>query len=111
MQIERIDNVFEEPEDEKSIPEPALVRRAASYSDFYHVVRAQMVKDARTKRKSKSQGRRRTWDALMLQGADDLSKFQPTSLSRNEACDGELIESAQQEYSYGKRDLWFRELP
>ena len=96
---EPLSNIYEDPDDTNSPPEPTIVRRAASYSDFYRVVRAELNKDGKDRRKKKSAQRNRTRDALMLddealdehdQAVDDLALF--------DAFDDHILEASQQEY-------------
>lgn len=62
-----LEGLLEEPEASNDPPEPTLSRRAKSYSDFYHVVRAQLSKDAAKKRpKKKTKKREISMEALMI---------------------------------------------
>ncbi|GAB0134637.1 hypothetical protein EsDP_00002999 [Epichloe bromicola] len=98
IQTSRLDNVYEESDDSDSPPEPTLTRRAASYSDFYHVVRAQLAKDGQLRRKKKPGKKDRTWEALALQAEKDLDlTFRVPDLHETEI-DHKLLEDSQQDY-------------
>lgn len=99
-QTERLENVFEEPEDTKSPPEPTIIRRAASYSDFYHVVRAQLTKDGQLRRKKRSNKKERAWDALMLREGDTPDNKYAVPPPLEEDFEKQLLEESQQEYLY-----------
>ncbi|KAI2616716.1 Sec34-like family protein [Hypoxylon sp. NC1633] len=94
--VEPLEHLFEEPETSIDPPEATLSRRAKSYSDFYHVVRAQLSKDAAAAKKKRKKAKERTLDALMTEGLqyDVRHQGQP----QLESLDGELIEASQQEY-------------
>ncbi|KAI0179699.1 Sec34-like family protein [Hypoxylon sp. FL1284] len=94
--VEPLEELFEEPEIVIEPPEPTLSRRAKSYSDFYHVVRAQLSKDAAAAKKRRKKAKERTLDALMVDKIGDISKNQ--SSVELEPLGDELIESSQQEY-------------
>ncbi|OTA98536.1 hypothetical protein M426DRAFT_325916 [Hypoxylon sp. CI-4A] len=95
--VEPLEQLFEEPETSIDPPEATLNRRAKSYSDFYHVVRAQLSKDAAKKRRKKI--KERNFDALMIDNNERVAKKQGPP--RLEPFDDELIGSSQQEYLYG----------
>lgn len=101
--VERLDNVFEELEDTNDPPEPTIVRRAASYSDFYHVVQAQLAKDGQLRRKKRPTKTDRTWEALMLKAGDEVDQRYKVPEPLDEAFENQLIEDSQQEYLYGTR--------
>jgi hypothetical protein len=71
-----------------------LTRRAKSYSDFYHVVRAQLSKDAAKKRRRKKQDT--SLEALMLDKPEDAipKRTAPSA----ESMDTQLLDASQQEY-------------
>ncbi|KAG6037010.1 hypothetical protein E4U41_005346 [Claviceps citrina] len=98
-QSNRLDNIYEERQDSDSPPEPTLARRAASYSDFYHVVRAQLVKDGQLRRKKKPEKKNRAWEALALQAGNvhDPTSRSP-ALRETEIDNDKLLKDAQQEY-------------
>ncbi|KAG6011055.1 hypothetical protein E4U21_000086 [Claviceps maximensis] len=98
-QADRLDNVYEEGKYSYSPPEPTLSRRAASYSDFYHVVRAQLIKDGQLRRKKKPGKKDRSWEALTLQTENPNNPTSPRSPTLGETkIDDELLKDAQQEY-------------
>ncbi|KAG6014081.1 hypothetical protein E4U43_006955 [Claviceps pusilla] len=94
----RLDNVYEEQQCSDSPPEPTLVRRAASYSDFYHVVRAQLVKDGQLRRKKKPGKKNTSWEALELQTEKSHNPTPRSPAIRDAEDDDELLKDAQQEY-------------
>ncbi|KAG6264179.1 hypothetical protein E4U48_006352 [Claviceps purpurea] len=97
-QVERLDNVSEEREGSDSPPEPTRARRAASYSDFYHVVRAQLVKDGQWKSKKKTGKKNRSWEALAIQTEKDDDRNLLSSAPGEIDIDDEMLKDAQQEY-------------
>jgi hypothetical protein len=94
-----LENVFEEPEDTNTPPEPTIIRRAASYSDFYHVVRAQLTKDGQLRRKKKPSKKDRAWEALMLRGGDSAGQSRLGAEPLDEMFEKQFWEESQQEYS------------
>ncbi|KAG5985170.1 hypothetical protein E4U55_000806 [Claviceps digitariae] len=96
--VGRLDNVYEERQCPDSPPEPTLPRRAASYSDFYHVVRAQLVKDGQLRRKKKLGKKSRSWDALALQVEESHNSISRSPAFREAEIDDELLKDAQQDY-------------
>ncbi|KAG8426627.1 Golgi transport complex subunit 3 [Metarhizium acridum] len=95
---ERLDDVFEELEDTNTPPEPTVIRRAASYTDFYYVVRAQLTKDGQLRRKKKTGKKNRAWEALLLRGEDDADRNYSASEPLDQAFERQLLEESQQEY-------------
>ncbi|KID92431.1 Sec34-like protein [Metarhizium guizhouense ARSEF 977] len=95
---ERLDHVFEELEDTNTPPEPTIIRRAASYTDFYYVVRAQLTKDGQRRRKKKPDKKNRAWEALLLRGEDDADRNYSASEPLDQAFERQLLEESQQEY-------------
>ncbi len=98
---EPLENVYEEIENTNTPPEPTLTRRAASYSDFYSIVRAQISKDeALKKKKKKAPKGERQWDALMLcDSALGLSLREEDGLvTLDDALDEQLLEASQEDY-------------
>ncbi|KAI0127841.1 Sec34-like family protein [Xylariales sp. AK1849] len=91
---EPLGSLYEEVEPSNDPPEAALVRRAKSYSDFYHVVRAQLSKDAAQKRRRKR--RDRGLEALMVDKPED--HVRTLNAQPNESLDSQLLEASQQEY-------------
>lgn len=96
----RLDNAYEEQQCSDSPPEPTLVRRAASYSDFYHVVRAQLVKDGQLRCKKKPGKKNTSWEALALQTEKSHNSTPRSPAIRGTEDDDELLKDAQQEYMY-----------
>ncbi|KYK54738.1 Sec34-like family protein [Drechmeria coniospora] len=103
---EQLDDVFEEIEDTNTPPEATLTKRAASYSDFYHVVKTQLAKDGLGHRTSKGSKRDRSWDALMLSheslatshhGVDGVEGIDDTA-SAADSLDDQLLEASQEQY-------------
>ncbi|KAF7560075.1 hypothetical protein G7046_g4055 [Stylonectria norvegica] len=88
-------NVFEEIEDSNDPPEPTVIRRASSYSDFYRVVQAQLSSDGKPKR-NKTDKRERAWEALMLpDAAGNVEHQKEQSLA---SYDDQLLDASQEEY-------------
>ncbi|KAI9147793.1 oligomeric Golgi complex subunit 3 [Paramyrothecium foliicola] len=93
-------NVYEEIENTNTPPEPTLLRRPASYSDFYHVVKAQLQKEASVKRRKKAAKRDRAFEALALsidsavdEGFESDAAFVPVDSSEDS-----FLEASQQQY-------------
>ncbi|KAK8109062.1 Sec34-like family protein [Apiospora sp. TS-2023a] len=99
--IESLGDLIEEIAPSNDPPEPTLTRRAKSYSDFYHVVRAQLSKDAARKRHRKRKGR--SLEALMVEKPeDDLpSRAAPPDVSSTD----QLLAASQQEFSIYRDQL------
>ncbi|KAI1464951.1 Sec34-domain-containing protein [Daldinia caldariorum] len=93
--VQPLESLFEEAETIIEPPEATLSRRAKSYSDFYHVVRAQLSKDAAAKKKRKK-AKERGLEALMVERIDTFSRDREQP--RLSSSDDELIEASQQEY-------------
>ncbi|KAM0195515.1 hypothetical protein ACHAPA_003019 [Fusarium lateritium] len=88
-------NVYEDIEDTDTPPEPTVLRRASSYSDFYRVVKEQLSKDARPQPK-KTDKKTRAWEALLLpESSYDVDTHEMSSF---ELYDEQLLNSSQQEY-------------
>ncbi|KAH8668514.1 Sec34-like family-domain-containing protein [Xylariales sp. PMI_506] len=86
---------LEEEDDSNDPPEPTLIPRAKSYSDFYHVVRAQLSKDA-TKKKRRRRKNDRSLEALMVHDHErDTNKHQ---LVATESIDAQLLQASQREF-------------
>ncbi|TGJ83107.1 hypothetical protein E0Z10_g5662 [Xylaria hypoxylon] len=91
---EPLERLFEEPEASIGPPEPTLLPRAKSYSDFYHVVRAQLSKDAAKKKRRKN--RDKALDALMI--ANPEENLQTRTFPPSRSIDIALVDASQQEY-------------
>jgi hypothetical protein len=90
-------NVYEEIEDTDTPPEPTVIRRANSYSDFYRVVKEQLSKDARPRPK-KIDKKSRAWEALFLpDSSNDVDAHEPSTF---ESFDEQLLDASQQQYLY-----------
>jgi hypothetical protein len=90
-----LEYLFEEPEAPTGPPEPTLLPRARSYSDFYHVVRAQLSKDAAKKKRRKN--KERGLDALLVLKPEDNIRTHKSPLLMK-SIDAELVDASQQEY-------------
>ncbi|KAI1344512.1 Sec34-like family protein [Xylariaceae sp. FL0016] len=99
--IEPLDGVFEDPNTSIDPPEPTLARRAKSYSDFYHVVRAHVSKDA--PRRKRRRDKDRAFDALILKKPEDDLRCWDSAASG--PLDADLVEASQQEYSLYRDQL------
>lgn len=104
--VEALENVYEDIENTNTPPEPSLVRRAASYSDFYHVVKAQISKDEALKRK-KTARKERQWEGLDLSEGDHgrRRRNQERSFTLDESLDKQLLETSQEDYSLYRDQL------
>jgi hypothetical protein len=94
-----LENVYEEIENTNTPPEPTVVRRAASYSDFYRVVKAQISKDEASK-KRKAVKKERQWDALQL-CEKTLRRRVPEEARYDvldSSLDDQLLEASQEDY-------------
>ncbi|KAI3339642.1 Sec34-like family protein [Ustulina deusta] len=91
---EPLERLFEEPQVSVGPPEPTLLPRAKSYSDFYRVVRAQLSKDAAKKRRRRN--KEKGLDALLIAGPEDA--LQTPKLPPSRSIDAELVAASQQEY-------------
>ncbi|KAI0401437.1 Sec34-like family protein [Xylaria palmicola] len=89
---EPLEHLFEEPEASVGPPEPTLLPRAKSYSDFYRVVRAQLSKDAAKKKRRRQ--RERGMDALLIADPDDILQAK----SAPPPVDAALVCASQQQY-------------
>lgn len=90
-------NVYEEIEDTDTPPEPTVLRRASSYSDFYRVVKEQLSKDKRPRPK-KTDKHSRAWEALTL--SDSSQKLEKHDTISLDSYDEKLLDAGQQEYLY-----------
>ncbi|KAK9794219.1 putative Golgi complex component Cog3 [Seiridium cardinale] len=92
--IEPLGSLYEEADTSNDPPDATLTRRAKSYSDFYHVVRVQLSKDAKKKRRRKRQDR--SLEALNIETPED-GLFSQHDVPVG-ATDAQLLEASQQEY-------------
>lgn len=81
--------LFEGSSSNTGPPEATLARRAKSYSDFYHVVRAQITKDAK---KAKEERGAEMLAPTMRGGLDFEKQF--------EGLEDDLLEASQEEFQY-----------
>ncbi|KAJ8123617.1 hypothetical protein ONZ43_g479 [Nemania bipapillata] len=102
---EPLERLLEESEDSIGPPEPTLIARAKSYSDFYHVVRAQLSKDAAKKKRRKA--RDRGLEALVITDPED--GLPPRKLPPSRSADAELVDASQQEYTLYRDQLQMTE--
>ncbi|KAM5352018.1 hypothetical protein ACJ41O_004741 [Fusarium nematophilum] len=88
-------NVYEEIENTDTPPEPTILRRASSYSDFYRIVREQLPKGGRPRR-DKIDKNNRAWEALLLPGSGvETEQLEPKGVN---SYDEQLLDASQQEY-------------
>ncbi len=94
-----MNSVVEYTDEINGPPEPSLPRRAASYSDFYEVVKAQLHEDGRHRKPKKPSRKNRTWNALML-GGDGLqsASIEQGDVTAEDSYDNQLLEGSQREY-------------
>ncbi|KAJ8130664.1 hypothetical protein O1611_g2966 [Lasiodiplodia mahajangana] len=102
---EPLERLLEEPETSIGPPEPTLIPRAKSYSDFYHVVRAQLSKDAPKKKRRRPKAK--ALDALMITDPED--SLPPPAFSPSRSTDAELIDASQEEYMLYRDQLQMTE--
>ncbi|KAM0628381.1 hypothetical protein ACHAQG_001431 [Verticillium nonalfalfae] len=96
---EPLSRLLEDPEDDDDPPEPVLARRAKSYSDFYHVVRAQLAKDAHKKREDRKRRKDKSLEALMI--AANVDNIPVPRRPVLDQYNDELLQASQHEYLYG----------
>lgn len=82
--------LFEESPAPNGPPEATLARRAKSYSDFYHVARSYIHKEAAHKEELRSPLERAESDAANLLFED-----------RYDALESSLLDASHEEYQYG----------
>ncbi len=87
-QADPLSGLFEEPPAVKSPPQATVARRAKSYSDFYHVVRAHLTKEAK-KIKEHERG------SVMPVGAIKTGKDFETMYA---AYEDDLLDASQEDY-------------
>jgi hypothetical protein len=80
--------LFEEPPAPKGPPEATVARRAKSYTDFYHVVRAQLTKDTK---KMRHEYRGTVTSVLDVRGGLDFE-------DQYEALEDDLLDAGQEEF-------------
>ncbi|OIW26502.1 Sec34-like family protein [Coniochaeta ligniaria NRRL 30616] len=95
-----LEDLFEDPFESNSPPEPTLARRAKSYSDFYDIVKAQLHKDgAQKKRKKTRRNKRREICGIE---ALDVPETDPAALTPEQPLldlyKDELLQASQQKY-------------
>lgn len=96
---EPLQDVYEELDPPSTPPEPEVIRRAASYSDFYHVFRAQLDSDGQLKRGKRSFLKNRSLEALMLGGpCTGQEDSEEKDLALFEAPDDFFLEASQRDY-------------
>lgn len=96
---ETLEDVLEELENTNDPPEPTLPRRAASYSDFYDVVKAELLKDSQRKPRRKVDRKSRNWEALTLfHEGSEASQYTQKEAVSSESLDNRLLEESQREY-------------
>lgn len=94
-----MNSVAEDTEEINAPPQPSLPRRAASYSDFYEVVKAQLHEDGRHRKPKRTSRKNRTWEALMLGGnAPQASSIEQGDVMAADSYDYQLLEGSQREY-------------
>lgn len=98
-----LENVYEEIENTNTPPEPTVLRRAASYSDFYRIVRAQFAGPGQPRKKkavvsAAAKKEQRQWDALMLFESSGRVEQIADAEDSSDALDQQLLDSAQEDY-------------
>jgi len=87
--------LFEDGDDPNSPPEAPLTRRAKSYSDFYDIVKTELSKGSRKKKRTKRRGNG-TWDALALPASP--ADFPVEHNASDYVMSSDLLLASQQEY-------------
>jgi conserved oligomeric Golgi complex subunit 3 len=109
---EPLENIYEDIENTNTPPEPKVPRRAASYSDFYHVARAHIHRREHggAKRK-KSQRKDRDWEALMLPDEACQRRYREIDSEKvlGAALDERLLDANQEDYSLYRDQLQLTE--
>jgi hypothetical protein len=86
---EALNSLLEEPS-KAAPPEATVVRRAKSYTDFYHVVRAQMTKELKKQREKERK-------AIKIPGHhENIVGFE----IEYETYEDELLDASQEEFQY-----------
>lgn len=92
--MEQLEELYEEDEEDDSPPEPCLIRRAKSFSDFYEATKSHVAVPSKTRPARKK--RATALDALAIfssdKGLDGHGEFLLDSYQE------ELLEASQQEY-------------
>lgn len=104
--------MYEEIENTNTPPEPSVPRRAASYSDFYHVARAQISQDgASTRSRKKPSKKDRQWEALMLPPGAGKHRDTESKADKlfEQALDEQLLDNSQEDYSLYRDQLQLTE--
>ncbi|ORY67228.1 Sec34-like family-domain-containing protein [Pseudomassariella vexata] len=97
-----LEGLLEEAEISDDPPEPILSRRVKSYSDFYHVVRSQLSKDA--SKKQKRQKKDKSLEAILLEKPDNNTSGKHGSF-QDDSFHDELLEASQQEFLLYREQL------
>ncbi|KAI9743364.1 MAG: Golgi transport complex subunit 3 [Claussenomyces sp. TS43310] len=87
--------LFEGASSSTTPPKATVARRAKSYTDFYHVVRAQLTKEAR------KAGKEEREEQMLAVRAGGQAEFE----RRYESHEDELLEASQEEYQVYKDQL------
>lgn len=96
---ETLEDVLEELEHTNDPPEPTLSRRAASYSDFYDVVKAELHKQSQRRPRRKADRRSRHWEALTLfNESSEAFHYAQEDAGSTKLLDDRLLEESQREY-------------
>ncbi|KAI5466859.1 Sec34-like family-domain-containing protein [Mariannaea sp. PMI_226] len=88
-------HVYEDVENSNDPPEPSILRRASSCSDFYRLVQQELPNDGREARKKGGKWNR-GWEALDL--PDSLSEPEDQESTSLASYDEQLLDASQQEY-------------
>lgn len=92
-------HVYEDTENTNDPPEPSVLRRASSYSDFYRIVQQELSKDGKEHRKKTDKWNRR-WEALNL--FDSSTGPESQNAGHLESYEEQLLDASQQEYLYAE---------
>lgn len=98
---EDLEELLEEDLDD-SPPEPTLLPRSQSFSDYDVLLRAELIDPTPEKHKSKKANKDKSWEALALTSGEDVVRDEDTTLF--DTFQGELLDAGQEEYTlYGEQ--------
>lgn len=98
---EELEELLEEDLDDAP-PEPTLLPRSQSFSDYHGILRADSANPTLRKHKPNKRNKDKTWEALALTSGGDAVLDQDATLF--DTFQGELLDAGQQEYTlYGEQ--------
>lgn len=98
---EELEELLEEDLDD-SPPEPTLLPRSHSFSDYHGILRAKFVDPTLKNHRRKNWNKDKTWEALALTSGEDAVTDEDITLF--DTFQGELLDAGQEEYTlYGEK--------